>query len=343
MPKVTIITPNYNHARYLARRLDSILAQSFRDFELIVLDDASTDNSREVIAPYLHDARVRTIFNERTSGSAYKQWNLGLRRATGEYVWIAESDDYAEPTLLETLVDRLDRHPSTGLAMCQSWIVDDEDRILFDNEVYLRLLKICERRLLSRWKEDFVADGQEFCRNYLYPYNSIANASAVVFRRCALEAVKGAPDEMKIFGDWMTYVNVLLRWDIAFVSAHLNFFRRHGATCRMQTPRDIALRELRAVHRRINDSFGLGDPDRVFLARLPMEVGFVIGNERRPPYNKVPARKSLELLRRFAGLDARAFLMALRLLGRERAADLARRVGLLALARGVIRSNGCRR
>ena len=58
MPKVTVITPNYNYARYLPQRLDSILAQTYRDFELIIVDNASTDNSREVIESYAKDPRV---------------------------------------------------------------------------------------------------------------------------------------------------------------------------------------------------------------------------------------------------------------------------------------------
>src|SRR3954465_14421936 len=108
MPKVTVITPNYNHARYLSQRLDSILNQTFQDFELIILDDASTDNSRQVIESYASDPRVKTIFNKVNNGSTFKQWNLGLSHARGEYIWFAESDDHADASLLEVLVDRLD-------------------------------------------------------------------------------------------------------------------------------------------------------------------------------------------------------------------------------------------
>jgi glycosyltransferase involved in cell wall biosynthesis len=72
MPKVTVITPNFNHARYLSRRIDSILSQTFQDIELIILDDASTDNSREVIESYAKDPRVKTIFNAENSGSTFK-------------------------------------------------------------------------------------------------------------------------------------------------------------------------------------------------------------------------------------------------------------------------------
>jgi glycosyltransferase involved in cell wall biosynthesis len=325
MPKVSVITPNYNYARYLPRRLESILDQTFRDFELIVLDDASTDDSRRVIESYLHDPRVRTIFNERNSGNVFKQWNLGLRQASGEYVWIAEADDYAEPTLLETLVERLDCHPNVGLAMCLSRVVDD-DR---SSGPHARVEDS------FGWHEDFIANGRDFCRKYMTKFNYISNASAVLFRRSVLEAVKGAPESLRLCGDYMTYVNVLLISDIACASAYLNYWRCHGATTRSRTPGPAALREARDVQRRLDDQLGLGERDRAFREQLPWQVGRIINEQRRPPYNKVPLGRSLELLLGFARLDPRAFGLALRILGREQAADLARRLRVLGLARAL--------
>ena len=64
MPRVTVVTPNYNHAQYLPKRIDSILAQTFQDFELIILDDASTDSSREIIESYSKNQRAKAIFNQ---------------------------------------------------------------------------------------------------------------------------------------------------------------------------------------------------------------------------------------------------------------------------------------
>src|ERR1039457_1590707 len=108
MPKVSIVVPNYNHARFLPHRLDSVLGQTFQDFELILLDDCSTDESRSILSQYGGDPRVRIEFNVVNSGSTFKQWNKGVRLAREEYVWIAESDDYADERLLEKLVVRLE-------------------------------------------------------------------------------------------------------------------------------------------------------------------------------------------------------------------------------------------
>src|SRR6516225_7688773 len=103
MPSVSVIVPNYNHARYLRRRVDSIVDQTYQDFELILLDDCSTDGSREVLQSYADDPRVRIEFNDENTGTPFKQWNRGVRMARGRYIWIAESDDYAGPRFLERM------------------------------------------------------------------------------------------------------------------------------------------------------------------------------------------------------------------------------------------------
>jgi len=149
MPRVTVVTPNYNHARYLPERIDSIVAQTFQDFELLILDNASTDNSREVIESYTRLQNVRAAFNTENNGSPFMQWNLGLSQAKGEYVWFAESDDYADPALLETLVDRLDRNPNVGLAVCQSCTVDKDSKPLGNHGDLLE-----RRNHSSHWRED---------------------------------------------------------------------------------------------------------------------------------------------------------------------------------------------
>ena len=102
-----------NHARFLPKRVDSILGQTFQDFELILLDDCSTDDSRSILSKYADDPRVRIELNEVNSGSPFKQWNEGVRLAHGGYVWIAESDDYADEKLLERLVAVLDAGPKS--------------------------------------------------------------------------------------------------------------------------------------------------------------------------------------------------------------------------------------
>src|SRR5438034_11203510 len=89
MLTVSVIIPNYNHARYLRKRIESVLTQTYQDFEVILLDDCSTDESRSIIGEYRIDPRVRIELNEQNSGNTFKQWNKGVGLARGTYVWIA--------------------------------------------------------------------------------------------------------------------------------------------------------------------------------------------------------------------------------------------------------------
>ena len=123
---VSVIIPNYNHARYLDARIQSILNQSYRDFEIIILDDCSTDNSKDVIEKYRDNEFVtHIVYNEHNSGSTFKQWENGFELAKGELVWIAESDDCCDNRFLENLVPKFD-NGKVVLAFSRSMQIDDE-------------------------------------------------------------------------------------------------------------------------------------------------------------------------------------------------------------------------
>lgn len=228
-PLVSVLVPNYNHARFLPQRMDSILAQTFHDFELIALDDCSTDNSREVLGRYAQTTPMRLQFNERNSGTPFKQWQLGAGLAAGKYLWIAESDDYADARLLEVLVSRLENNPSVGLAYCQSHAVDEHNRVSETWEHWTRPVDAV------RWKGDFVNRGPDEVARYLVQRNTIPNASAVVVRKDILVRAVQDAERMRLAGDWWTWVRVLLESDIAFVAEPLNYFRSHGRSARDTT------------------------------------------------------------------------------------------------------------
>ncbi len=328
MPKVTVIIPNYNHAKYLEERIDSVLAQTFQDFELVILDDASTDNSREIIERYSTNPKVRLIFNEQNSGSTFKQWNFGLSQAKGEYVWFAESDDCAAPALLETLVDRLDRHPSVGLAVCQSWTIDEDSHRLGN---YGDLQEHLNHS--SHWRSDYVNSGQDECKNFLFWYNTIPNASAVLWRREILERVGGAPTHLRVCGDWLAYINILNLSDIAFVSTPLNYFRQHQCNVRSKALQSKNVtQERRMVQQTLIDRYGRGSLLRDHEKFLPQYVRDLVGDSRIPPHNKVPPAVAMELLVWLARIHPRAFASALKTLSWEQMAELARKAGILGLA-----------
>ena len=220
-PKVSVIIPNYNHAPFLKKRIESVLNQTYRDFEVIYLDDASTDNSKDVFAPYAENKRIRAIMNDVNTGIPGKQWNKGVRAARGEYIWIAESDDYTDEHFLEMLVPQLDAHPTAGLVYCHSWVVDENGEIIdsYDNHT--------EDLDEIRWKRNFFNEGKDELHNYLLHKNTIPNASAVLFRKKVYEEAGYADEWIRYCGDWLLWVKMLMISDLVFAAWPLNYHRRH--------------------------------------------------------------------------------------------------------------------
>ena len=203
--------------------------QTYRDFEVILLDDASADDSVPVLERFARENHCQLVCNEHNSGNAFKQWNKGLTLATGKYVWIAEADDYAHERFLETLVGRLEQNPGCGVAQCNSLRVDDDRHII--EPVRVTMYDVDR----TRWERDFVASGREECIRYLIRENTIQNASAVVFKRELWEAVGGADESLKLASDWKFWASLLCVSDLAFVAEPLNYFRTHTASVRAKT------------------------------------------------------------------------------------------------------------
>ena len=227
MPTVSVVVPSYNHARFLPQRVDTILAQTFPDFEVILLDDCSTDESRSILREYASNSRVRLDFNDSNSGSTFNQWNKGVRLAQGKYVWIAESDDYSDPRFLERLVALLEADPKVMIAYCRSWCVsgndNDRDSRKPDDFAY----PLLDAADLPRWSADFCAEGVEECRRYFAVANLVRNASSAVFRKAVYEQVGGADENLRLCGDWKLWASIALCGKMAYVSEPLNYYRLH--------------------------------------------------------------------------------------------------------------------
>lgn len=234
-PQVTVVIPNYNHARYLPQRIESVLNQTYQNIEVLLLDDCSPDNSRAVIADYAaRDSRIRVVLNEQNSGSTFKQWNKGIAQARGAYVWLAESDDYAAPDLLASLVARLDADPRVGLAYCNSYSVDEHNELMPQGtwEPFLAELDA------GLWKRDFTQPGLSLVRQFMSYRNIIPNASAVLLRRSTLLAVGPADETYRVLGDWLFWTRILAVSHVAYVARPLNYFRTHRNNVRSKTIAD---------------------------------------------------------------------------------------------------------
>ena len=235
------------------------------------LDDASSDDSNAVFAEFVDKAalrdeqhhRIKAIYNETNSGSPFKQWNKGVRATEGEYIWIAESDDVADPNFLATLVPMLDDNPHVGLAYSQSCQIDSNNVTI---EPTLR--RWVEDLDPDRWGHDFVASGVIECQKYLVFKNTIPNASAVLIRRSIYEAIGGAEESLFLAGDWITWIRMLLKSDIAFCARSLNSFRTHKSSVRSKTALNgTAIFENILIQKSIENSISISPATSLKLAK----------------------------------------------------------------------------
>ena len=225
-PLVSVIVPNYNYARFLRQRIDSILQQDFTDYELILLDDASSDDSRSILESYRTNPHVACIVcNEQNTGSPFSQWQKGLALARGKYVWIAESDDYAETSFLQEMVAVLERHPRAVVSFAGSSRVDPQGRILpLDNDYWSRKSSLHKKGYR-------VFDGMSYIFHNLYWKNYIYNASGALFRKETLENVDlSSCTAMRCCGDWLFWAKLAARGQVIEVYKKLNYFRCHAVS-----------------------------------------------------------------------------------------------------------------
>lgn len=216
-PKVSVIIPNYNHAIYLKERIESVLNQSYDNFELIILDDCSTDNSKDIIESYSNNPHLSNIvINEKNTRSPFKQWKKGIDMAKGEYIWIAESDDIASPQFLSILVSQLDNNPKTVLAFSHSYLIDSDGNILSGD------LHDNSGNQITIHKGMVFAEKVMTTRNYIY------NASMVVFRRASVQHISDDYLSYHSCGDWAFWMDFCQEGDLIEVCTQLNYFRQHN-------------------------------------------------------------------------------------------------------------------
>lgn len=299
-PHISVIVPNYNYMRYLDERLSSIVEQTFQDFEIILLDDASTDGSDKLLERWeKRRPGTRYLKNERNSGSPFRQWIKGMREAQSDLVWIAEADDYCEPDLLEGLLAQMDDR-NIFLGHVKSAPVNSEGDLLGDyDDLYLN--RIAE----GRWRNSYVATDHEEVDAGFAVGNVIPNASAVLVRRFEpepefLERVSS----MRMCGDWYFYLRAARGGKVAFNKRVLNYHRRHGETVTHQTEGSLSyFEELAEIRRYAGQTWRLSDSTKTKAA------GFTVGDLDRFGVSDPEERAAIEESSALTGDKAKLSLM----------------------------------
>jgi len=222
MIKISVIVPNYNHAPYLKERLDSIFNQSFQSFEVILLDDNSTDNSNEILESYAKNEKVsHFIINKKNSGSPFKQWKKGIELAKGEYIWIAESDDSCDLNFLEEQVNVLQQN---DISVAKTLILTNN--VKTKEELHNHFHKTYNTTSLK--PEHFI----EYC--------PIGNVSSVVFKKELLNNTGLNYSFFDVIGDMLFYFENFRDKKIVYTTSTISYFRRNTEGLSNLSKKDIS-------------------------------------------------------------------------------------------------------
>ena len=215
MPLVSVIVPNYNHAAFLKQRIDSILNQTFQDFEIILLDDRSTDESLAILQSYNRHPKVsHVVWNDVNSENTFGQWKKGIDLAVGEWLWIAESDDWAEPEFLATMLSEAESHPQCGL------LVSVPRYCYFDGKTW------------NQNTDGSVVEstGRDFARQRMACANPIHNVSSVLLRRSDVYRLDfSGVTSMRLCGDWLLYAMMCRITNVLEINKVLSNYRIHNS------------------------------------------------------------------------------------------------------------------
>lgn len=208
-PKVGVCIPTYNRAGYLREAIDSVLAQSYQDYELLVVDNASTDHTSRVVGSY-NDPRISYHRNESNIGMV-GNWNRCLELAKGEYVAILHDDDLWLPRFLERTIAVLDLHPGVGFIHTARYNTNGDGS---------------RRRLRRPWSEDIVEAGRVHFEKLMLRCE--VSCSTVVVRRSVYSRLGHYDERLDYCPDWEMWLRISLYYDAAYLSEPLACYRVTG-------------------------------------------------------------------------------------------------------------------
>jgi glycosyltransferase involved in cell wall biosynthesis len=260
VPRVSVVVPNYNYARYMQQRLKTVSQQTMPVYEIIVLDDASTDDSIATLQRLRSDIHPEPMVlpNCVNSGSVFRQWLKGVEQAKGDFVWIAEADDLSKPDFLERLTHLLQANPKAVLGYTQSEQIDAVGNVLAPD--YLGYTDdLCK----VRWSESYVANGADEVNAGLAIKNTLPNVSAVLFRREPLLKVLHDNIEdiasYRIAGDWLVYLLMLRKGGVVYDASPSNQHRRHMNSVTLGSAAEAHYQEVVRVQQAAESLFELDE------------------------------------------------------------------------------------
>ena len=214
MPKVSVIIPTYNRARLLGACLESIACQTYRDFEIVVVDDGSTDNTAEVVAAFAPLARYFWQENQGVPGAL----NRALREARGEYIRFVASDDVLLPEALEAGLQVLEKNHGVGLVYGQAWEVNEKGIVT-------------SLRKPGFAQGSYIRSGRKEIAHLLF-WDHITCSTVMVRRRC-FDDVGLFDPQLRVGEDWDMWIRIAKTYDVAYIDRPLAQYLKHTGNISM--------------------------------------------------------------------------------------------------------------
>ncbi len=290
-PAFTVVMPAFDTAATVGAAIASALDQTRRDFELLVVDDGSTDGTPEVVRGFTGDPRVRLLTQEHAGAGAAR--NAAIAQSTGRYVSMLDSDDLWLPTHLETAGEALARHPDAGLVYTNAWILDEQP------------LRVRRRLALADDAEEGAWLGGEELLLRLVEANFIINSTVTVPRSVLVE-VGGCNTALGAAIDYDLWVRIAAvgYGAVRAPGCHAVYRMRIGSIQQGRSSERRAYHGLREVYRLIAEEYAVGGRARAIarsrMTELDREIDVVEGRRR--------VQAGLRRLRPIAGRAKRALL-----------------------------------
>ena len=292
---ISVIVPNYNYNYYLEKRIESILKQNYPIQEIIVLDDASSDESLHTVAGLSQKCSIplMVVPSDRNSGSVFKQWIRGICLAQSEWIWIAEADDLSDPDFLSSVIRPVLEDKEIVLSYCLSRIIDAEGKIVQESYRYTT-----DDIDPEKWKHPYIREGVDEIRDTFAVKNTIPNVSSCIFRKPDnLEEIATKLEKYRVAGDWYFYMELLKHGKIAYTPEILNSYRRHGGSVVSSGKHNlIHYRELVSLQESIAEVYDVSPETRnIALAhRADMKRWLSIYDERIENYSFIFTNRAIE-------------------------------------------------
>lgn len=258
-PLVSILIPTYNRAKYLGAALESALAQTYQNIEIIVHDDASTDETSLILKKY-QGPRLK-IIHTKTNHGMLPGWNYLAQKASGEYLKFLASDDLLAPNCVEELVAAGLAHPQAAIITCQRKFIDEQGKVI---------------KKMGFANRDKVESGIAHAHSILTTIreNKIGEPTAVMYPRRLVRPAGGYDQTFSQFADFEYWIRLLQYGDLVYVHKPLCSFRLHSGSNTSSAIRDgrfiteiFALIKKYYRNHELSQAFSLSDLDQLKVTK----------------------------------------------------------------------------